>query len=55
MNVIISDKTVFRIQKLANKPISRGFDKTINEIFDEYEQLSDGLPKKGKTHGKKSN
>ena len=39
MNVIISDKTVFRIQKLIEKPISRGFDQAISQILDDYESV----------------
>lgn len=39
MNAIISNETVFRIQKLLNKPLSRGFDKAISEILDSYENL----------------
>jgi len=39
VNVIISDETVFRIQNLIRKPISRGFDKSIQSILDEYERL----------------
>lgn len=39
MNVILSDETVFRIQNLINKPISRGFDKSLQCILDDYEKL----------------
>ena len=39
MNVILSDETVFRIQSLINKPISRGFDKSLQSILDDYEKL----------------
>ncbi len=39
MNVILSNDTVFRIQKIINKPISRGFDKEIQNILNNYEKL----------------
>jgi len=39
VNCIISDNTVFRIQKLVNRPISRGFEKAISEILDDYEKI----------------
>lgn len=35
----ISFKTVERVQKLTGKPISRGFEKAIIQILDEYERL----------------
>ena len=37
MNAKLTDETVFRIEKLCGKPISRGLDKVLNEIFDNYE------------------
>ncbi|AFS83140.1 hypothetical protein [Candidatus Nitrosopumilus sediminis] len=39
MNCILSDNTVFRIQKITGKPISRGFEKAILEILDDYEKI----------------
>ena len=39
MNAILSDATVYRIQKLVNKPISRGLDKALSTILDDYENL----------------
>lgn len=31
--------TVFRIQSISNKPVTRGFDSIINDILDDYERL----------------
>ena len=39
MNAFLRSETVFRIQKITGKPISRGLDKAITEILDEFEKL----------------
>ena len=38
MNAKLSDQLIFRIEKLYGKPISRGIDKVLNEILDNYEE-----------------
>ena len=36
----ISFTTLLRLQKITKKPIRRGFDEVLNEILDDYENLS---------------
>ena len=39
MQANLTDETVFRLEKLVKRPISRGLDKTINEVLDNFERL----------------
>lgn len=39
MKPVIDNKTVKRIQEITNEPISRGFDKSLNQCLDELERL----------------
>lgn len=36
MRCELSNQTVFRIERIVGKPITKGMDKTFNEILDRY-------------------
>lgn len=46
MNAIIHDKTVLRISRILNTPISRGIDKSINICLDKIDK-SQNFKKRG--------
>jgi len=39
MQAFFTDTTILRLQKIVNKPISRGLDKILNEALDELERI----------------
>ncbi len=48
----MTDDTIFRLEKLSGKPISRGFDKIINQVLDQLEKRNDDVVSMSNTTSK---
>ena len=46
MKPVLTDKTILRLQKITGQPISRGIDKTINSVLDQFDDLKTKTPDK---------
>lgn len=44
MKPVLTDKTILRLQKITGQPISRGIDKTINSVLDQFDDLKASVP-----------
>lgn len=42
MKPVVQDQTALRIQKLTGQPLTKGFDKQVNALCDEIEEIRNG-------------